>query len=53
MRKGVSQGNYQLVYITPELLIEKTRWRKLLSSSVYEDRLKGFVIDEAHCVKKW
>ena len=53
MKQGVHKGMYRLVFFTPELLITNRRWRKVLSSDVYNDRLKAFVVDEAHCVKKW
>ena len=53
MKEGVSRGAYQLVFFTPELIVTNKRWRKVLEGDVYADRLKAFVIDEAHCVKKW
>ncbi|KAL5489405.1 hypothetical protein EMCRGX_G018494 [Ephydatia muelleri] len=49
----VSQGNFQLVFFTPEMLIGSKRWRNMLTGHLYSERLKAFVIDEAHCVKKW
>ena len=49
----VSQGNFQLVFFTPEMLIGSKRWRNMLTGDLYSKRLKAFVIDEAHCVKKW
>ena len=49
----VSQGNFQLVFFTPEMLIGSKRWRNMLTGDLYSERLKAFVIDEAHCVKKW
>lgn len=51
--RGVSEGNYDVVFFTPELLINSKRWRSVLTSEVYAQRLKGLVIDEAHCVSKW
>ena len=53
MKRAVQQGIYRLVFFSPELLITSRRWGKVLSSDVYNDRLKAFVVDEAHCVKKW
>ena len=49
----VSQGNFQLVFFTPEMLIGSKRWRSMLTGDLYSERLKAFFIDEAHCVKKW
>jgi len=53
LRKEVQEGQYQLVYITPELLITGSVWRKMLVGEVYSERLRAFIIDEAHTVKKW
>lgn len=51
--KGVREGQYQLVYITPELLITCSVWRKMLVGEVYSERLRAFIVDEVHTVKKW
>jgi len=49
----VYEGKYQLVFISPEALLTNESWRDMLLSSVYQERLVAFVVDEAHCVKKW
>ena len=49
----MQEGEYQLVYITPELLITSSVWRKMLIGEVYSERLRAFIVDEAHTVKKW
>ena len=43
----------RLVFFTPEMIITNKRWRKMIAGDVYNERLKAFVVDEAHCVKKW
>ena len=53
MKEGATRGEYQLLYITPELLIGRSEWRKLLLGDVYRNRLVAFVVNEAHTVKKW
>ena len=53
LRKEVQEGEYKLVYITPELLITGSAWRKMLVGELYSERLMAFVVDEAHTVKKW
>ena len=45
-------GDYQLEFFIPELLIMKSQWRELLLGDVY-NTVKVFIIDEAHCIKKW
>ena len=52
-KDGVVKGEYNLVYFTPELLLEQNRWRRLLQTRHYVNRLRAFVVDEAHCVNKW
>ena len=46
-------GQYQLVLFSPEALLTVRRWREMLQSEVYKSRIVAFVVDEAHCVKKW
>ena len=53
MKEGVLMEEYQLILFTPEMLIEVKRWRKMLLEDVYSSRLRAFVVDEAHTVKKW
>lgn len=50
---GVCDGRYQLIFFTPEMIINKKRWRRLFGGDIYAKRLKAFIVDEAHCVKKW
>ena len=49
----VRRGEFQLVYITPELLLCNSGWRKMLIGECYTEHLVAFVVDEAHTVKKW
>lgn len=43
----------QLVYATPESLMNK-RWRQMLcTSSAYIQRVRAVIFDEAHCIDKW
>jgi len=49
--KKVFSGDYQLLFFTPEMLIEQQRWRLLFRKEEYATRLKAFVVDEAHTVK--
>ena len=53
VKQGLIEGEYQVVYFTPEMILVGKRWREMLLSEVYSCRLKTFVIDEAHTVKKW
>ena len=51
VKSDVIKGNYSLVLLSPEMIMGK--WRSLLLSKVYQERLVGVVVDEAHCVVKW
>ena len=46
---AIFHGKYQLVFFTPEMIISKKHWRRLLGGDVYANRLKALIIDE----KKW
>ena len=51
--KKILEGAVQLVFITPESIIENTLYRNMLLSQPYIDRLVALVVDEAHRVKLW
>ena len=50
---AVLQGEFSLVYMSPEQLLARGKWREMLRSDVYREKMVGFIVDEAHCVKKW
>lgn len=50
---AVLDGKVQLVYITPENVIENPKFRNMLQSTVYKENLIALVVDEAHCVRMW
>ena len=49
----VVKGDIQLVYISPENMINDTRYRRMLLNPVYQSNLVALIVDEAHCVKMW
>ena len=51
-RKLVKEGKFQVIFISPEAL-HSLEWRNVLASDVYCKNLVGFIVDEAHCIKKW
>ena len=53
IKKRVLLGEYQIMLFTPEMLLEKRYWRRMLCNETYCKRLRAFVVDEAHTVKKW
>ena len=50
---ALHEGQYQIVFFSPEALLCQDTWREMLQSQVYRDNVITFVVDEAHLVKKW
>ena len=50
---AVLHGQKQLAYISPESLLGNPLFRSMSLSESYKTRLRGVVVDEAHCVKLW
>ena len=51
--KAVLLGKVQLVYITPEKILNNYLFRNMLCGAQYQDMLKALIVDEAHCIKLW
>lgn len=51
--RRVLSGEVQLVYITPENIVENPLYRGMLTSKTYREKLVALVVDEAHCIKLW
>ena len=45
MKKAILEGKRQIVYICPEPLFTRRRWRKMLREEPYLTNLVGFVVD--------
>lgn len=52
-KKAVERGDCQIVFGSPESFLSSDRWRKMLLSKVYEERLCLTAVDEAHCISHW
>lgn len=51
--EAVLNGDVQLVYISPESLLNNYHFYHMLQTKKYQENMKCLVIDEAHCVKLW
>lgn len=51
--EGVLKGRYQLVFISPENIVNDTPYRNMLLTETYQRKLVALAIDEAHCVQTW
>ena len=49
----VTRGEHQLVFVSPESILDNVELRTMLYSTVYKESLVAVVIDEAHCIDKW
>ena len=47
------KGEVQLVYISPEKIIDNYKYRDMLLTPAYMAKLAAVTVDEAHCVKTW
>ena len=46
-------ASQSIVFTSPELIVREEKWRKVLQSESFQDRLFGLVTNEAHVVAKW
>ena len=53
MNQAVLEGRYRLVFLSPEALFTRRRCREMLREEPYYSNVVAFVVDEAHCIKKW
>jgi superfamily II DNA helicase RecQ len=44
---------YQLIIISPELLLSNKRFEILWAKKQFTDHIVNFVLDEAHVIKEW
>ena len=51
--QSIRAGQVQLVYVTPEAIVDSSFHRSMLLETVWRENLVAFVIDEAHCIKTW
>ena len=51
--KNVLNGLFQIIYISPELIVGTNKWQSALHEDRFQSRLCAIVVDEAHIVKKW
>lgn len=49
----IEQGSYDFLFGSPEMCVGNQKWRDLLLSSVYQNKLKLIIVDEAHTVIQW
>ena len=48
----IASGCYQVIFMSPEALLADNERRDMLLSTRFQNKLVGFAVDKAHCVKK-
>ena len=51
--ESIIDGQFDLIYCSHETLLEDSKWKQMLKSKHYQDRLRLIVVDEAHTVTQW
>ncbi len=51
--REIMEGNFSLIFGSPESWILNPKWRAMLASTLYQDKLVTIVIDEAQVAYKW
>ena len=51
--QSILNGRFQIVFTSPEQVLQNLQWREMLRLPVYRKNLMALVVDEAHCVKDW
>ena len=49
----VLKGEVELIYISPESIVFNSKYRDMLRSPKFTEKLIGIAVDEAHCIKTW
>lgn len=49
----VLNGNFIVVFGSPECLLSTAVWRGIFKSESFTEKLIGVAIDEAHCITQW
>ncbi len=50
--REIMEGNFSLIFGSPESWILNPKWRAMLASTLYQGNLVAIVVDEAHVAYK-
>ena len=51
--RSVIRGDIQLVFISPESILNNKKFCNMLQRNKYQEHLVALIVDEAHCVQMW
>ena len=52
-RKAVENGEYSIVYGSPESWLGDERWRKMVARDGFKRFVRALAVDEAHIISHW
>ena len=52
IKESVQNGEFELVYISPESMLRVLKYREMFWSTSYQNSLMCLATSEAHCVEK-
>ena len=50
---SIQKDKVQLLFASPESILCNPQWRELLHLQVYQEKMVGLIVDEAHCIAMW
>ncbi len=51
--KQIENGDYGVVYSSPESILGTERWQRLFDLEYFKENCRFLVINEAHCMVHW
>jgi len=51
--QDIAKGVHRVVIVSPEKILDDTRFRSLWTSEKFMSELFAISVDEAHCVTEW
>ena len=49
----IEKAEFDFIYGSPEQFVGDLKWRSVLKSSQFQEKMKSIVVDEAHIVIQW
>lgn len=49
----IEKAEFDFIYGSPEQFVGDLKWRSVLKSSQFQEKMKAIVVDEAHTVIQW